>query len=156
MSIQPPPPPPTLTVSVDPQGQADAEGNAHVSGTFTCANAAFLYGQIEVTQLWERLKISGYAQLLARGMCDGQPHPWERVVASETGVYGAGAATVEIDARAYGELTYAKSDTTTDITLTGPGQPSGGTAAAAPRPAIKAPCSASDAKTMWQLSACQR
>ncbi len=152
LSIQPAPPAPSLNVSVNPEGQADADGNAHISGTFTCANASALYGESELTQIWERLKISGYVELEYRGMCDGQPHPWNRIVTSENGLYGAGAATVESYSVACGLLTCTDVRATSDVTLTGPGQPSGGTVAPAPRPTLKTVCGASDTRTMWQRS----
>ena len=149
LTLEPAPPAPTIAVTIDPTGIAYPSGNARVSGTYTCANADGLFGNGVLTLVWRRLKISGFFGIRELGACDGQPHDWTKVVTSDNGLYGAGAAAVEIRSDACGLLQCTRAKAAQDVTLSAAAQPSGGTAVSVHQSSAG---TASHAKTVWQQS----
>jgi hypothetical protein len=110
LSLEEGPPPPTMKVTIDPTGKVMPKGKAYVSGTITCTNAVFVELDGQLRQLWERVKINGYFSKIINGdLCDGQSHPWSRVVTSHNGIYAAGDATMRISAFGCGPIECADS-----------------------------------------------
>jgi hypothetical protein len=138
LSLEEGPPAPTLDVTVNSRGKAYADGTASVGGTFTCLDAQFLDLEGQLTQIWKRVKITGYFYAQARARkCDGQPHAWRKLVTSDNGLYAPGEATVNISTLACGEIFCSELDTASTVTLRDGGQkpPAGltsGSAATAP------------------------
>lgn len=106
LSLEKGPPAPRLEVTVNPDGKAFQDGTAAVSGTFSCKNAQFFELDGQLTQIWRRVKITGFFFKFGdQSMCDGQAHPWRRVVESDNGLYAKGEATIEMFAGACGPIT---------------------------------------------------
>lgn len=160
ISLEDAPPPPTLSFTVDPSGRAFPNGNALVKGTFTCTNAdnVELFGQL--TQIWQRVKITGFFhKILGGDICDGTPQPWQRVVTSDNGLYDAGAATVSINGQACGPLQCAGGRVDdVDVTLVVGSPKSAGAAAAATSSALPtaAACAGEQGSSLYDTrAACQ-
>jgi hypothetical protein len=123
LSLQPGPPPPSVTVTVNPNGKVYGDGTAQISGTYSCLNADFLDLEGQLTQVWRRVKITGYFSVFVQGQkCDGAEHPWKQVVSSDNGLYAKGAATVSTDTLGCGLIDCTDVGGSTEVTL-GSGAP---------------------------------
>jgi hypothetical protein len=141
LSLDKGPPPPKVKVTVNPYGKAYEDGDAAVSGTFSCKNADFVDMEGTLTQIWRRVKITGFFfREIGSKLCDGQVHTWRRMVTSDNGLYAPGTATVDIDAGACGPIfcNEAISESTVKLHPGGKHAPaglaSGSPAHASPRP----------------------
>lgn len=105
LSLEQGPPSPRLKVTVDPVGKAFSNGDAEISGTYSCKNADYLYMDGQVTQIWRRVKITAYFQKFFQGTCDGTVHTWKKVVTSDNGLFAKGDATANIFSQACGRIT---------------------------------------------------
>lgn len=84
------PPPPTLEISVDPVGRFNAQtGSATVHGSVTCADADFVFLDVQLRQTVGRFIITGYGSTELVG-CDGSAQAWSVEVFPETGVFRGG------------------------------------------------------------------
>lgn len=105
VSLEEGPPAPTISVTVDPVGTALPNGDAQVSGTFTCTDSNFVEMDGTLTQIWKRVKINGFFYRgIHKKMCDGQAHDWSQVVRSDNGIFAKGPATLLITGGACGEI----------------------------------------------------
>lgn len=88
-----PPPAPTAALTVSPNANAYKDGTLKVTGTYSCTNADY-ESEINgtVVQVVGRMKITGYYSVFGLE-CDGELHPWEAYVTSDTGLFGGGKAT---------------------------------------------------------------
>lgn len=95
LSLEKAPPAPRLKLTVNSIGLAFKNGDAEVSGTYSCKNATYVDLEGQLTQIWRRVKINGYFfdEPPAR-RCDGQVHTWVAKVTSDNGLFARGAATV--------------------------------------------------------------
>ena len=131
LSLTKGPPPPRVKVNVASTGIAYRKGNARVSGTFSCKNAEFVDLEGQLTQIWKRVKITGFFEKFVRqAKCDGAVHPWTAVVDSDNGLFAVGDATAETDTTACGQIDCVGADETQSITLGKPGGLTGGAASA--------------------------
>ena len=102
-----------------------------MSGTFSCKNAEFVDLEGQLTQIWKRVKITGYFEKFVRqAKCDGQVHPWVAVVDSDNGLFAVGDATAVTDTTACGQIDCVGSESTQSITLGKPGGLTSGAASA--------------------------
>lgn len=106
LSLEKGPASPSIDVTVDNAGRVFKDGTAQVKGTYSCKNADFAFLDGQLTQIWKRVKITGYfSQDVTAADCDGQEHAWTKVVESDNGLYAEGDATVRIFAAACGAVT---------------------------------------------------
>ena len=118
MSLDKAPPRPKITVTVDDAGLAFKDGTAQLTGTYTCKNAQFLDLQGQLTQIWKRVKISGFFfKEYAGSTCDGRLHNWRRTVVSDNGLFAAGKATVDMFNFACGPIDCREVDSSAKVTL---------------------------------------
>ena len=82
---------PTASVSVDPRGTAYKNGDAMITGTYTCTDADYFELGGTLTQRVGRMKIKGYFYLTDLN-CDGGTYPWEAYVTSDNGYFAGGKA----------------------------------------------------------------
>jgi hypothetical protein len=98
------PPPPTIDIAVNPSGSVDSRsGEATVSGTATCTNAAWASVYLDLRQPLGRLLTisgSGYVNLV----CDGASHIWTVEVYPYSGKFAGGKAVVNAYGGACGPL----------------------------------------------------
>lgn len=83
---------PTVTATINPRGKVDRNGNALLSGTFTCTGADFLELGTSLVQPVGRFAIQGDGYTSSAGTCDGQPHAWSTVVVPYNGKFAGGKA----------------------------------------------------------------
>jgi hypothetical protein len=81
---------PDVSVTVNPKGKVDRNGNAILSGTYTCTGGDFLSISESLKQSVGRFAIlgDGYAD----GSCDGTTQPWTAVVVPYNGKFAGGKA----------------------------------------------------------------
>lgn len=122
LSLQQGPPDPTANVTVNPNGKAFANGNAQLSGTFSCTNATYAENFGTLTQIWKRVKITGFYDTLPDPtLCDGATHNWKATVVSDNGLYASGDATVSASFDACGLINCVEVDLSNQaVTLQGP------------------------------------
>lgn len=155
LSLEQGPPSPRLKVTVDPVGKAFANGDAEISGTYSCKNADSLFMDGQVTQIWRRVKITAYFQKFYQGTCDGTVHTWKKVVTSDNGLFAKGDATANIFGEACGSITCADVRVKNQpVTLHNAGQeptvvPDGGET---PIPAQLATCTSHRPPTLYATS----
>ena len=107
-------PPPEVNLTINPVGFFQKDGDALVSGTFTCTGEPEfieMFGQLE--QNVGRFTINGFFGLFGEGeipeengepalTCDGTTQEWTATVHAETGLFRGGKATVEAEVFACG------------------------------------------------------
>lgn len=156
LSLTKAPPAPTISVTLDPTGKAFANGNARISGTYTCTNAndVEMYGNL--MQIWRRVKITAYFDTLYLGtVCDGTAQPWTQILRSDNGLFAKGDATADIFADACGAV-YCTGARLRDahVTLEPAGGSPTGLSAASGSVTLShaASCAAEKAKMLWAMT----
>lgn len=125
MSLTAAPPAPTLSVDVDSAGQILKGGRAQISGTYNCTNADYVETFGTLTQIWKRVKITGFFDYFPESpVCDGSDQTWSAVVKSDNGLFADGTAKLVYKAGACGLIQCTKVKGSATITL-GKSQSSG-------------------------------
>ena len=92
----PPPKPLHFRVAIDPTGHVAVDkGVARITGTLHCNQPVLIDAYLQLTQVWQRsiFQSYGYFEVL----CTGETR-FSAVFRPQNGLFGAGAATVSIDA----------------------------------------------------------
>ncbi len=118
MSLQAAPAAPTLSVSIDTSGQVLKGGRAEISGTYNCTNADYIETYGTLTQIWKRVKITGFFDYFPESpTCDGSDQKWSTVVKSDNGLFADGTTKLVYKAAACGLIDCKKVKGTATITL---------------------------------------
>ena len=122
-------PPPEVDLTIDPVGFFQKDGDAVVSGTFTCTGEAEfidMFGQLQ--QRVGRFSINGFFGLFGEEeppeengepvlTCDGTTQDWTATVDAENGLFRGGKATVEAEVFACGPFDCSESIVSETIKL---------------------------------------
>ena len=92
---------------------------AHLTGTYTCADADFIDVFGEVSQMVGRFVIPWFFSFFDVGTCDGTPHSWSATVFSENGKFAGGKAMTVTFAFSCGAFECAPDFTEQTVTLRG-------------------------------------
>lgn len=118
LSLDAAPPAPTMSVNVDTTGQVIKGGRAQLSGTYNCTNADYVETYGTLTQIWKRVKITGFFDYYPDApTCDGTDQNWSLVVKSDNGLFADGTAKLVYKGSACGLIQCTKVKGTATVTL---------------------------------------
>jgi hypothetical protein len=81
---------PAVELTVNPKGKVDRQGNALISGTYTCSGGDFFSLSSSLKQSVGRFAVLGDGYY--DGDCDGSSHPWSAFVVPYNGKFAGGKA----------------------------------------------------------------